>query len=174
MLSSGMALRHSCGNLDSSLTRQRTSHHGKQSPRLVDHRLAGREMRFVGHTVGNLGLAPYSTRSEPFPSRLLAMPSAMPPIPLANRTIGEATSLSLGLSPMFIVYFHAVGREPPRHWDRRRLLERPGAAWQKRDVPGNRAGDTDTSEALQTIRLNSIRSIISVWKENTMAPRMLC
>lgn len=102
------------------------------------------------------------------------MPSAMPPVPLANRTIAEATSLSPGLSPTSIVHFHAIGKEPPRHgigdicW---RELELPG---RNVDVPGKRAGDTDTSEALQTIRLKSIRSIISVWKDNTMALSMLC
>ncbi|KAI7774331.1 hypothetical protein LA080_008890 [Diaporthe eres] len=131
-------------------------------------------MRFVGHTAGNLGLAPYSTRSEPFPSRLLAMPSAMPPVPLVNRTIGEATSLSLGLSSTAIVPFHAIGKVPPRHGIGDICWREPELPGRNVDVPGKRAGDTDTSEALQTIRLNSIRSIISVWKDNTMALSMLC
>lgn len=58
------------------------------------------------------------------------MPSAMPPVPLlANHTIGEATSLSPGLS---IIRSHAYRQgawEPPRHGigeSRWREPEEPG------------------------------------------------
>jgi hypothetical protein len=51
---------------------------------------------------------------------------------------------------MAIVLSHATGREPPRHEIGEVLLGRAAAAWEKRDAPGNKAGDTDTSEARQT------------------------
>lgn len=90
------------------------------------------------------------------------MPPTLPPSPLANRTIGEATSLSPGLFHSHHE-FSSHGQGATSSWDLRRLLARAGAAWQERDAPGRRLGDTDTSEARQTIRLNSIRSV-GVWK----------
>lgn len=117
MSSTGVALRHSHDNRH--FITNNTPSYGKQRPRPVDHNLAGREMRFVGHTVGNLGLAPCST--GPSPSHLGFSPGRLGCL-LANRTIGEATSLSPGL-------FHSHHQFPSHwqgatsSWDRRRLLE---------------------------------------------------
>lgn len=79
MSSTGVALRHSHGSRH--FVTNNTPSYGKQRPRSLNHNLAGREMRFVGHTVGNLGLAPCSTGPSPpiSASRHAAYPATISP-----------------------------------------------------------------------------------------------
>lgn len=139
--------------------RQRQAMGNKASVQLIT---AWRAERCVlGHTVGNLSLAPQSFTSEAFPSRLLAIPSGLPPIPIVNHTIGEATSLSPGLFHVYLLFLSyqqgatsSLGSASSAGGSRNNL---GGTGWPRKSADD----DTDTLEARQAIRLNSIRG---VWK----------
>ena len=88
---------------------------GKQSHGSVDHNLAGREMRFVGHRAGNLTLAWRRVQQvRALPSRLLAS-RADTAIASQQTVLSTKPHPSALGSPMAVLCFHATGRGLPRH-----------------------------------------------------------
>lgn len=133
---------------------------GNKAPVYSSLQLAAREMRFVGHRAGNLGLAlrRLLNRSEPFPSRLLPMPcqpSLLSRLACCILSLKPRPSVLGTIVPILCLHAYYRGGAEGGHLVigiGETLLGRVVAAWHKRDAPGNKAGDTDTSEGRQTIR----------------------